>query len=135
MTRTQICTFDLWPPRCWLQAAAASPNKKIIKKTLYACWQPGSKGCKNVSGLFYIYSQWRRQPTVTVTVHHHKKKKITHTNTNTHTIQLRLIIYVKIKKTVFYFSEDKIISNYFSGSDHIGLCCERDIAACRTFSK
>lgn len=21
---TQICTFDLWPPRCWLQAAAAS---------------------------------------------------------------------------------------------------------------
>lgn len=31
--------------------------------------------------------------------------------------------------------KEKIISNYFSGSDHIGLCCERDITACRTFSK
>lgn len=29
----------------------------------------------------------------------------------------------------------KIISNYFSGSDHIGLYCERDMTACRTFSK
>lgn len=55
LTRTQICTFDLWPPRCWLQAAAASPEP------LYACWQPGSKGCKTLVASLH-YSQRRRQP-------------------------------------------------------------------------
>lgn len=29
LTRTPICTFDLWPPRCWLQAAAASPKTPL----------------------------------------------------------------------------------------------------------
>lgn len=33
------------------------------------------------------------------------------------------------KKQCFYFSdgEKNKISNYISGSDHIGLCCEKDI--------
>lgn len=74
LTRMQICTFDLWPPRCWLQAAAAS------QKPLYACWQPGSKGCKTLVASLH-YSQWRRQPAVQLQSTTTRRKK----NTRTHT--------------------------------------------------
>lgn len=49
LTRMQICTFDLWPPRCWLQAAAASPKnkkKQKEKKEKTPCAPAGDPGAE-----------------------------------------------------------------------------------------
>lgn len=114
LTRTLICTFDLWPPRCWLPAAAASP------KPLYACWQPGSKGCKTLVASLNIVNADISLPYSYTPPSQEEEEK--------NSLQLHLIIYVKIKKHFFYFSEDdKTISNYFFGSDHIDLFCEKDL--------
>lgn len=84
-------TFDLRGVGC--RPPLLLQKKK--KKTLYACWQPGSKGCKqkkNISGLFY--SLLVSLSTYSYTTRKRRKTTRTHTYSS---------LLFKIKKCSFLF--------------------------------